>query len=73
MPKHQNPVALEFIEEMKSNQQVAKSALKMAAYNMKCFHNRKVCPLVKYQPGDLVLLEATNIHTERPSKKLDDK
>ena len=27
----------------------------------------------QYQPGDLVLLEATNIHTERPSKKLDDK
>ena len=38
-PKHRNPAASEFIEEMKSNQQVAKSALKMAAYNMKCFHN----------------------------------
>ena len=72
-PKYQNPVASEFIEEMKSTQQVAKSALKMAAYDMKCFHDRKVHPPVEYQPGDLVLLEATNIHTERPSKKLDDK
>ena len=72
-PKHQNPAALEFIEEMKSNQQVAKSTLKMAAYDMKHFHDRKVHPPVKYQSGDLVLLEATNICTERPSKKLDDK
>ena len=38
-PKHQNPAASEFIEEMKSTQQVAKSALKMAAYDMKRFHN----------------------------------
>ena len=72
-PKHRNPAALEFIEEMKSTQQVAKSALKMAAYDMKHFHDRKVRPPVKYQPGDLVLLEATNIRTERPSKKLNDK
>ena len=64
MLKHRNPMALEFIEEMKSNQQVAKSALKMAAYDMKHFHDRKVCPPVKYQPGDLVLLEATNIRTK---------
>ena len=40
---------------------------------MKRFHDWKVRPLVKYQPGDLVLLEATNIRTERPSKKPNDK
>ena len=66
-------MASEFIEEMKSTQQIAKSALKMAAYDMKCFHNRKVHPPIKYQPGNLVLLEATNICTKRPSKKLNDK
>ena len=49
---------------MKSTQQVAKSTLKMAAYDMKRFHDRKVRPPVEYQPGDLVLLEATNICTE---------
>ena len=43
-PKHRNPAASEFIEEMKSTQQVAKSTLKMAAYDMKCFHDRKVHP-----------------------------
>ena len=58
---------------MKSTQQVAKSTLKMAAYNMKRFHDQKVCPPVEYQPSDLVLLEATNIRTKQPSKKLDDK
>ena len=47
----------EFIEEMKSTQQIAKSALKMAAYDMKRFHDQKVHPPVEYQPGDLVLLE----------------
>ena len=40
---------------------------------MKWFHDWKVWPPVEYKPGDLVLLEATNIKTERPSKKLDDK
>ena len=33
--KKRNPAANEFVEEMKSTQQIAKSALKMAAYNMK--------------------------------------
>ena len=28
---------------------------------------------MEYKKGDLVLLEGTNIHSERPSKKLDDK
>ena len=63
-PKYRNTMALEFMEEMKSTQQVAKSALKMAAYDMKHFHDRKVHPPFKYQPGDLVLLKATNIRTE---------
>ena len=40
---------------------------------MKRFHNHKVWPPVEYKPGDLVLLEATNIKTEWPSKKLNDK
>ena len=58
---------------MKSTQQITKSALKMASYDMKRFHDQKVQPPVKYKPGDLVLLEATNIQTEQPSKKLDNK
>ena len=71
--KEQNPAASKFVEEMKSTQQIAKSTLKMALYDMKQFHDQKVWPPVKYKPGDLVLLEATNIKTKQPSKKLNNK
>ena len=37
---------------------------------MKESHDRRSRPSVEYQPGDLVYLEATNIKTTRPSKKL---
>ena len=62
--KERNPAANEFIEEMKSTQQITKSALKMASYDMKWFYDHKVQLPVEYKPGDLVLLEATNIKTE---------
>ena len=68
-----NPVANQFVKEMKSIQQIAKSALKMASYNMKQFHDHKVQPPTEYKPGDLVLPKATNIKTKQPSKKLDDR
>ena len=71
--KERNLVANKFVEEMKSTQQITKSALKMASYDMKWFHDWKVQPPVEYKPSDLVLLEATNIKTEQPSKKLDNK
>ena len=71
--KERNPAAREFIKEMNTTRQIAESALKMANYDMKWFHDRKTHPPIKYKPGDLVLVESTNIRTERPSKKLDDK
>ena len=37
-----NLAANEFVEEMKSTQQITKSALKMASYDMKQFYDRKV-------------------------------
>ena len=62
--KERNLAANKFVEEMKSTQQITKSTLKMASYDMKQFHDRKVQPPVKYKPSDLVLLEAINIKTE---------
>ena len=62
--KERNPAANKFVEEMKSTQQIAKSALKMASYDMKQFHDQKVRPPIEYKSGDLVLLEAMNIKTE---------
>ena len=49
-------MASEFIEEMKSTQQVAKSALKMAAYDMKRFHDGYydvVTTCIKNEKGDI--------------------
>ena len=40
---------------------------------MKRFYDRTRGQAINYAPGDLVLLEATNIHTMRPMKKFDDK
>ena len=40
---------------------------------MKKFYDRKGRTSIEYKPGDLVLLEGTNIRSERPSKKLDAK
>ena len=71
--KERNLAASEFVEEMKNTQQITKSTLKMVLYDIKWFHDHKVCPPIEYKPGDLVLLEATNIKTEQPSKKVDNK
>ena len=71
--KERNPATGEFIKEMNTMRQIAESALKMANYDMKRFHDRKTCLPIKYKPGDLVLVESTNIRTEQPSKKLNDK
>ena len=47
--------------------------LEHAATDTKCFHDRRAHDHHKYQPGNLVLLEATNICTDHLSQKLDDK
>ena len=51
----------------------AKKALEKAATTMKRFYDRTRGQAINYSPGDLVLLEATNIHTIRPMKKFDDR
>lgn len=48
-------------------------ALEHATADMKHFHDHHAQDRHKYQPGDLILLEATNIHTDCPSHKLDNK
>jgi hypothetical protein len=40
---------------------------------MKEQHNEHARPEHEYTPGDLVYVEATNIKSKRPSKKLDNK
>ena len=58
---------------MQGAREEAQSALKKAAADMKKFYDRTRGEAIGYKPGDLVLLEATNLNTDRPMKKLDDK
>ena len=51
----------------------AASSLKRAAETMKHFYDRKRSDSREYEIGDKVYVEATNINTTRPAKKLDDK
>ena len=40
---------------------------------MKKFYDQTRGEAIGYKPGNLVLLEAINLNTDRPIKKLDDK
>ncbi|KAJ2928010.1 hypothetical protein H1R20_g9081, partial [Candolleomyces eurysporus] len=65
--------ATDFVSRMKQIHEDAQSSLKAAADTMKRLYDRKRRDSVKYKPGDKVYLEATNISTTRPSRKLSDK
>lgn len=71
--KVKNQSAEEFAKKMSRAIEDAKSALKKAADQMKKDYDKKRRPSKEYQVGDKVWLENTNIDSERPSKKLDDK
>ena len=49
---------------MKQIQEEASSALKLAQDQMKRFYDQKCGDAIKYQPGDLVYLENSNIKTD---------
>jgi hypothetical protein len=63
----------QFVEKMKSVHEEAKSALLKAQETMKHNYDRNKGPSREYKKGDKVWLEGTNITTDRPMKKLDDK
>ena len=58
---------------MKKVRQEAEAALRQAAERMKDQYDKHARPSIEYSPGDKVYLESTNLKTNRPSKKLDDK
>src|SRR6266446_1998546 len=47
-----------------------KSAMAKAKDNMAWYYNQRRTPAPVYGPGDRVYLDASDIHTTRPSKKL---
>jgi hypothetical protein len=71
---HQPPSKVEavneFTDRMKNTLEEAKSALAKAKDDMARYYNQRRTPAPTYEPGDKVYLDASDIHTTRPSKKL---
>jgi len=47
-----------------------KSAIRKAQDNMKRYYDHQRTPAPVFKPGDKVFLDASDIHTTRPSQKL---
>jgi hypothetical protein len=60
----------EFTDWMKLALEEAKSALAKAKDDMARYYNQRRLPTPVYKPGDLVYLDASDIKTTRPSRKL---
>jgi hypothetical protein len=69
----QNEAASSFVDRMSKVREEVSSALKLAQEQVKRFYDRSKGPSVEYKKGDQVWLEASNIRTDRPTKKLDNK
>ncbi len=67
------PASTTFVSQMQKIHAEAKQALEKAADQMKAQYNKKKRPAVKYQVGDKVWLDTTNLNLPRPKKKLADK
>jgi hypothetical protein len=68
-----NPTAQEFADQMKQIREEVESSLHLAANDMKRYYDKNRQKGPEYKPGDKVWLEATNLKTDRPMKKLDNK
>src|SRR5215471_1786147 len=66
----QNKTANDFVDQMKSALDEAKSALQKSKDDMAQYYNRRQEPAPKFHPGDKVFLDASDINTTRPSRKL---
>ena len=55
---------------MKTTLEEVKAALIKSKDDMAKYYDQKRTPAPEYQPGDRVYLDASNIQTTRPSKKL---
>src|SRR5215475_2256717 len=62
--------ANEFVDRMKGTLEEAKSALGKAKDEMAQYYNRHRTPAPKFEAGDKVYLDGSDIRTTRPSRKL---
>ena len=60
----------EFMERMRSTLEEAKSALTKSKDDMARYYNQRRVLAPEYQPGDKVFLDASDVSTTWPSKKL---
>ena len=60
----------EFKEHMEDALEEAKAALAKSKDNMAKYYDRRQTPAPDYKPGDKVYLDASDIQTNRPSRKL---
>ena len=60
----------EFKDQMKEAMDEAKAALTKSKDDMAKYYDQKCTLAPKYQPGDKVYLDASDIQITRPSKKL---
>ena len=60
----------EFTARMKSTLEEAKAALTKSKDDMARYYDRRRTPAPEYKPGDKVYLDASDIKTGRPSRKL---
>lgn len=58
------------MEQMKDTLEEAKAALVKSKDNMARYYNQRHTPAPEYNPGDRVYLDASNVNTSWPSKKL---
>src|SRR6202030_4419846 len=68
-----NKAAMQFADKMKRLHTDAAAGLRQAADKMKRSHDAHSALAVQLNKGDQVYLEATNLKTGRPPKKLDNK
>ena len=68
-----NKSANTFFDRMQHAREDARSALDHAAELMKRLYDQSRRPAIAHAKGDKVYLESTNISTERPSQKLEDR
>ena len=59
-----------FMEQMRSTLEEAKLALAKSKDNMARYYDQRCVPAPECQPGDKVYLDASDVSTTRPSKKL---
>jgi len=63
----------QLVEQMRLAREQAQLAIEGRAKQMKAAHDKRARKHVEHQQGDFVYLESTNLTSDRPSKKLDDK